>query len=106
MAKYRPIDMVSYYRGKICSHSDTYFQKRRRTLCTGRICNPRTKPYTEAELARQAKFKQAIQAVAALSQEQIADYLTAFEKQLKSPNPKYAYLRNFMIAQEYAKLGN
>ena len=104
MAKFKPIDLIKSLSGKICSHSDTYFQKRRRTLCTGRICNPRTKPYSEAELARQAKFKQAIQAVAALSQEQIADYLTAFEKQLKSPNPKYAYLRNFMIAQEYAKL--
>ena len=104
MAKFKPIDLIKSLSGKICSHSDTYFQKRRRTLCTGRICNPRTKPYSEAELARQAKFKQAIQAVAALSQEQIADYLTAFEKQRKSPNPKYAYLRNFMIAQEYAKL--
>ena len=52
MARYKPIDMVHYYRGKICSHSDTYFQKRRKTLCPGRICNPRTKPFTEAELAR------------------------------------------------------
>ena len=99
MARYKPIDMVHYYRGKICSHSDTYFQKRRKTLCTGRICNPRTKPFTEAELARQAKFKQAIQAVAALSQEQIEQYQSDFQKQTR-----YAYLRNYMIAMEYAKL--
>jgi len=104
MAQYKPIDMVDHYRGKICSHSDTYFQKRGKTLCTGRICNPRTKPYTEAELARQAKFRQAIQAVAALTPEQITAYKAAFEKQLKSPNPKYFYLRNYMIAQEYKKL--
>ena len=104
MAHYKPIDMVDHYRGKICSHSDTYFQKRGKTLCTGRICNPRTKPYTEAELARQAKFRQAIQAVAALTEEQIAAYKVAFEKQLKAPNPKYFYLRNYMIAQEYKKL--
>ena len=104
MARYKPIDMVDHYRGKICSHSDTYFQKRGKTLCTGRICNPRTKPYTEAELARQAKFRQAIQAVAALSEEQINAYKVAFEKQLKAPTPKYFYLRNYMIAQEYAKL--
>ena len=38
MARYKPIDMVDHYRGKICSHSDTYFQKRGKTLCTGRIC--------------------------------------------------------------------
>ncbi len=99
MARYKPIDMVHYYRGKICSHSDTYFQKRRKTLCTGRICNPRTKPFTEAELARQTKFKQAIQAVAALSQEQIEQYQSDFQKQTR-----YAYLRNYMIAMEYAKL--
>ena len=99
MARYKPIDMVHYYRGKICSHSDTYFQKRRKTLCTGRICNPRTKPFTDAELARQAKFKQAIQAVAALSQEQIEQYQSDFQKQTR-----YAYLRNYMIAMEYAKL--
>ena len=104
MAQYKPIDMVDHYRGKICSHSDTYFQKRGKTLCTGRICNPRTKPYTEAELARQAKFRQAIQAVAALTPEQITAYKVAFEKQLKAPNPKYFYLRNYMIAQEYAKI--
>ena len=104
MAHYKPIDMVDHYRGKICSHSDTYFQKRGKTLCTGRICNPRTKPYTEAELARQAKFRQAIQAVAALTEEQIAAYKVAFEKQLKAPKPKYFYLRNYMIAQEYKKL--
>ena len=104
MAKFKPIDLIKSLSGKICSHSDTYFQKRGKTLCTGRICNPRTKPYTEAELARQAKFRQAILAVAALTEEQIAAYKVAFEKQLKAPNPKYFYLRNYMIAQEYAKL--
>ena len=95
MARYKPIDMVKYYQGKICKHSDTYFQKRRRTLCTGRICYPRTKPFSAEELARQAKFRQAIQAVAALSQEQKTEYEQAFALQTK-----YAY------AMEYAKLGN
>lgn len=99
MARYKPIDMVKYYQGKICKHSDTYFQKRKRTLCTGKICQPRTKPFTPAELARQAKFKQAVDAVAALTEEQKTAYATAFAKQTK-----YAYLRNYMIAQEYAKI--
>ena len=109
MAKYKPIDMVKHYQGKICQHSDTYFQKRKRTLCTGKICNPRDlaiKPYKPAEIATHNKFRQAIQAVAALTEEQIAAYKTAFEKHLKSPKPKYSYLRNYMIAQEYNKLGN
>ena len=104
MAKYTPIEMVKHYQGKICSHSDTYFQKRGRTLCTGKICNPRnlTKdPYSANELAAKAKFTQAIAAVKALSSEQKATYATAFEKQTK-----YQTLNGYMFAQEYAKLGN
>ena len=104
MAHYKPIDMVDHYRGKICSHSDTYFQKRGKTLCTGRICNPRTKPFSAEELARQAKFAQARAAVLALTDEQITAYETAFEKQFKSPNPKYQTLQGFIFAQEYKKL--
>ncbi|MBQ6764925.1 MAG: hypothetical protein IJP45_07030 [Paludibacteraceae bacterium] len=107
MARYKPIDMVKHYQGKICQHSDTYFQKRKRTLCTGKICNPRDlaqKPYSQQEIATHTKFQAAIQAVQALTQEQIAAYKAAFDKQLKAPNPKYSYLRNYMIAQEYAKL--
>ena len=104
MARYEPIDMVNHYRGKICSHSDTYFQKRGNTLCTGRICNPRDlakKPYSPEELATHSKFQRAVAAVQALTPEQKTAYAEAFEKQTK-----YAYLRNYMIAQEYAKLGN
>ena len=102
MARYKPIDMVEHYRGKICMHSDTYFQKRKKTLCTGKICNPRDlakKPYSQAERETRTKFQAAVAAVKALTTEQIADYKTAFEKQ-----NKYSYLRNYMIAQEYAKL--
>ena len=101
MARYKPIEMVKYFQGKICQHSDTYFQKRKRTLCTGKICNPRTKPFSTDELARQTKFKQAIQAVTALTEEQKNAYAIAFSKQTR-----YAYLRNYMIAMEYAKLSN
>ena len=84
MAKYKPIDMVKFYQGKICEHSDTYFQKRGRTLCTGRICEPRDlskKPYSTEELAAQAKFTQARAAVKALTTEQKAVYATAFKNQ-------------------------
>lgn len=102
MAFYKPIDMVKHYRGKICMHSDTYFQKRRKALCTGKICHPRDltkKPYSADEIAVHNKFRQAIAAVKALTSEQKAAYATAFENQTK-----YAYLYNYMVAQEYAKL--
>jgi len=99
MAKFKPIDLIKSLSGKLCSHSDIYFQKRGRTLCTGKICNPRTKPFTEDELARQDKFKRARAALAALTQEQIAAYKTAFKAQ-----SKYATLQGYIFAQEYAKL--
>ncbi|MBR1878603.1 MAG: hypothetical protein IJ814_06340 [Paludibacteraceae bacterium] len=102
MAKYKPIDMVKEYHGKICEHSDTYFQKRGRTLCTGRICNPRDfekNPASAEELATRTKFQQTIAAVKALTAEQKAEYATAFANQ-----KKYTTLRGYMFAMEYAKL--
>ena len=101
MAKYVPIEMVKSYSGKICEHSDVYFAKKGNTLYTGKICNPRTKPFSEQELARQAKFRQAIEAVNALTAEQKTAYATAFKNQ-----SKYGTLRGYMFAQEYAKLGD
>ena len=94
--------MVKEYHGKICEHSDTYFQKRGNTLCTGRICEPRDlekKPYSAEELAAQTKFAQARAAVKALTTEQKAAYAEAFEKQ-----SKYGTLQGYMFAMEYAKI--
>ena len=103
MAKYEPIDMVNHYRGKICSHSDTYFQKRGNTLCTGRICNPRDlskHPLSADEIAARTKFTQARAAVKALTSEQKAAYALSFQSQ-----KKYATLAGYIFASEYAKLG-
>ena len=79
MAKYVPIEMVKSYSGKICEHSDVYFAKK----------------------GRQTKFRQAIAAVNALTEEQKTAYATAFKNQ-----SKYGTLRGYMFAQEYAKLGD
>ena len=101
MARYEPIDMVNHYRGKICSHSDTYFQKRGNTLCTGRICNPRDlskHPLSADEIAVRDKFRQARAAVLALTSEQRSAYETAFAIHLKSPHPKYQTLAGFIFA--------
>ena len=99
MAKYEPIEMVKSYSGKICEHSDVYFAKKGDTLYTGKICNPRTKPFSEQELARQEKFRQARAAVKGLSSEQKTAYAEAFANQ-----KKYSSLQGYMFAQEYAKL--
>ena len=100
MAKYEPIEMVKSYSGKICEHSDVYFAKKGNTLYTGKICNPRTKPFSEQELARQEKFRQARAAVKALTSEQKTAYAEAFSNQ-----KKYSSLQGYMFAQEYEKLG-
>ena len=76
-----------------------YFAKKGNTLYTGKICNPRTKPFSEQELARQTKFRQTIAAVNALTNEQKAEYATAFANQ-----SKYGTLRGYMFAKEYEKL--
>ena len=102
MAKYKPIDMVKEYHGKICEHSDTYFQKRGKPLCTGRICEPRDlekKPYSEKEIATHTKFQQTYAAIKALTPEQKAEYAEAFANQ-----SKYTSLRGYMFAKEYEKL--
>ena len=99
MAKYEPIDMVNHYSGKICEHSDVYFAKKGKTLYTGKICNPRTKPFSAEELARQQKFTQARAAVKALTAEQKTAYAESFKNQ-----KKYSSLQGYMFAMEYAKL--
>ena len=99
MAKYEPIEMVKSYSGKICEHSDVYFAKKGNTLYTGKICNPRTKPFSEQELARQEKFRQARAAVKGLTSEEKTAYAEAFANQ-----KKYSSLQGYMFAQEYAKL--
>lgn len=99
MAKYEPIEMVKSYSGKICEHSDVYFAKKGNTLYTGKICNPRTKPFSEQELARQEKFRQARAAVKGLTSEQKTAYAEAFANQ-----KKYSSLQGYMFAMEYEKL--
>ena len=100
MAKFVPIDTIKSMSGKVCEHSDIYFAKRGDTLYTGKRCNPRTTPYTEAELARQEKFAQVRAAMKALSEEQKTEYAAQFKK---SPG-KYSTLNGYIFAKEYEKL--
>ena len=90
------------FRGKICKHSKIIFAQRKGTNYTSQICNPRTKAFSAAELARQAKFASAIANAntAMADAEQLAAYQTEFAKQTK-----YTTLRGYVIAMEYAKIG-
>ena len=106
MATYQVIDLVKSWSGKICEHSDFYLAYNGKTGYSGKICNPRDlskKPYSEAELAVRQRFKQAREAVNALTAEQIQEYQKQWEAQ---KTIKYVTLRGFMFAKEYAKLKN
>ena len=89
------------FRGKICKHSKIIFAQRGGTQYTSQICNPRTKAYSEEELARQNKFKTALTnaSTALADAAQKAAYETAFKAQ-----SKYKSLRGYVIAMEYAKI--
>ena len=100
MARFKPIEILKTLSGKVCSHSNIFFaNKKYGTRYTVKICNPRTKPFTAAELARQARFKAAHDALLALTAEQKATYAEAFSAQ-----HKYKTLNGYILAQEYAKL--
>ena len=101
MAKIIPMDLIGSMSGKVCGHSDISFAKKGKTQYTMKRCNPRTTPYTEAELARQEKFAQVRVAMKALSEEQIAEYAAQFKK---SPG-KYTTLNGYIFAKEYEKIG-
>ena len=106
MATYKPIDMVKEYHGQICGHSDTYFQKRGKTLCTCRMCNPRDlkkKPYSANEIAIREKFRRVRAAVKALTEEQKAAYAHQFEVARQYSTCKYNYLSGFIFAKEFEK---
>lgn len=91
------------FRGRVCSHAKIIFKRVRDTNFTSQICNPRTKPYSEEELARQAKFRSAAAAAKAIMADptQRATAEADFNAQTK-----YKTLYGFLLASEYAKLNS
>ena len=89
------------FRGKICKHSDIIFKEMYGSQFTSQICNPRTKPFSEAELARQEKFRQAAAATKiAMDDTSTRDtYEAAFTEQ-----KKYKTLYGYIFAKEMTKL--
>lgn len=89
------------FKGKICKHTNIIYKQLRDTQFTSQICHPRTKPYSEEELSRQAKFKTAAAAAKAIMADptQRATAEADFAKQ-----DKYKTLYGFLLATEYAKL--
>ena len=100
MAKIKPMDLVKSMSGKICEHSDISFAKRGDTQYTVKRCNERDlekNPYTEAELAHQAKFKSVAASTAARVKTNDPEDVAAFKAQ-----KKYKTFRSYIWAQEWA----
>ena len=99
MAKITPMELLSSLSGKVCGHSNKYFAVRYGTQYTGTICNPYTGEPTAKQIAVRQKFADTYAAMAALTEEQKADYQEAFKKQ-----KKYRSLRGYIFAQLYQNL--
>ena len=100
MSKFKPMELIDKMSGKFPSKSKYYAEEKYGTQYTGKIGEV-TVPPTENQLTVREKFTQARQNVLALSEEEKATYAAAFKR---SPG-KYKSLQGYMIAQEYAKLG-
>ena len=100
MSKFKPMELIDKMSGKFHSKSKYYAAEKYGTQYTGKIGEV-TVPPTENQLTVREKFTQARQNVLALSEEEKTTYAAAFKR---SPG-KYKSLQGYMIAMEYAKLG-
>ena len=94
------MELIDKMSGKFHSKSKYYAAEKYGTQYTGKIGEV-TVPPTENQLTVREKFTQARQNVLALTEEEKTTYAAAFKR---SPG-KYKSLQGYMIAMEYAKLG-
>ena len=97
MAKIVPMDLVKSMSGKICEHSDISFARKGNTQYTMKRCNERTSPYSEKELANQAKFKAVAASTAARVKTAAEEDVAAYKAQ-----KKYDSFRSYIWALEWA----
>ena len=101
MSKFQPMELIDKMSGKFHSKSKYYAAEKYGTQYTG-LVGEITVPPTENQVANREKFATARANVAALTEEQIAEYATAFKR-----NPgKYKSLNGYIFAMEYAKIGS
>ena len=99
MSKFKPMELMSEVHGKFHSKSKFYAAEKYGTQYTGVVGEITVAP-TEKQITNREKFTTARANVAALSEEQIAEYAAAFRK-----NPgKYKSLNGYIFAMERKKL--
>ena len=100
MSKFKPMELIDKMSGKFSGKSKYYAAEKYGTQYTGLVGEIKVPP-TEKQIVNREKFAQTRANMAALTQEQIAEYAAAFHK---LPG-KYKSLNGYIFAQEYAKLG-
>ena len=101
MSKFKPMELIDKMSGKFHSKSKYYAAEKYGTQYTGLVGEITVEP-TENQVSNREKFATARANVAALSQEQIAEYAAAFKK---TPG-KYKSLQGYIFAMERKKIGN
>ena len=93
------MELIDKMSGKFHSKSKYYAAEKYGTQYTG-LVGEISVPPTENQVSNREKFATARANVAALGEEQIAEYAAAFKK---DPG-KYKCLQGYIFAKEYAKL--
>ena len=85
MSKIKPMALVESMSGKVCTHSDVYFRTNKKTgkVCSGKLCNPSTKPASVDQISVRQKFTATMAKVKAICSAKSTDTNTAnYEKQV------------------------
>ena len=104
MARIKPNELIASISGSICSHDGTYMRTRKSDGATFgiKLCNPAT-PNSANQVAQQALFAQTAAAVKALTAEERAAYVTAWNKVKGKANPS---LSGYIFKQVYKTVVN
>lgn len=79
MSKIKPMALVESMSGKVCMHSDVYFRTNKKTgkVCSGKLCNPNTKPASSDQISARQKFTNTMAKVKAICSAKPTDTDTA-----------------------------
>ena len=107
MAKVHYLDPIDYLSGKITKrHRTTYCYRQTTDRRYTTVYTTPTGAPTAAQLANNAKFRQAAQQTNAIMADvtQVQTYSTQWRTHMQSSHPRYRTLRGFVFAKVYLTL--
>ena len=111
MALIRPLETIKSMSKKVCEHSDVYFRTNKKTgkVCSGKLCNPSTKPASVDQISVRQKFTATMAKVKAICSAKATDTDTAnYEKQVAyrkayDAQHEIGVFTAFVFKKEYAE---